>query len=192
MAPRSIAHFRLPTRASASEVYPSNTYRSEKSAWQTLRHLSFHNKLQQSRARENLYWPGEGARTSCARARHECPHPLCESQHECQCFGSLAFSVVRTTVPSNQKMEASRLLQCSSVRILFVAQLMWLDMLTKVKPETLLHSTVFSAHVIEHDVRSTYMLKSEITIVIRCLKIHTLFTGLILVWSSSCVWVYLE
>ena len=98
---------------------------------------------------KNLCWPGEGARTSCASARHECPHPLCESQHECQCFGSLAFSVIRTTVPCNQKIEASRLLQCSSLRILFLAQLMWLDMLTNVKPETLLHSTVFSAHVIE-------------------------------------------
>ena len=166
-----MAHWGLPTRASASEVYPSSTYRSEKSAWQTFMHLSFYYKLQQSRARENLYWPGEGARTSCARARHECPHPLCESQHECPCFGSLAFSVVRTTVPCNQKMEASRLLQCS-VRILFLAQLMWLDMLTKVKPETLLHSTVFSAHVIEHVVRSTFTTKSEIQLIMISKK-HT-------------------
>ena len=67
-----------------------------------------------------------GAHIPCARARVCCAAALR------QCLGSLTFSSVHTTVPCNEKMEVCRLLHRSSVRILmFVAQLMWLDMRTQ-------------------------------------------------------------
>ena len=98
--------------------------------------------------REKLGRPGEGARTSCARAKHKCPHPLCGSTGVLCCSTrQWCGSSVRTTVLSNHKMEASRLLQCNSVCILmFVAQLMWLDMRAKVKTEHLRRAQ-FSAHM---------------------------------------------
>ena len=152
--------------------------------------------------REQLCRP---ARTSCARAKHKCPPPLCGSTSVLCCSIRQWFgSSVPTTVLSNHKMEASRPLQCSSVRILmFVAKLVWLDMRTRSADRTPPQSTVFSAHVIEHVVRSTYMLKSTITFVIQCLKLHPSFNGLLLpvsvfTWNESwkrCraalrIWVY--
>ena len=90
-------------------------------------------------------------------ARRGCTDELRESQtqvptsivreHRCALLQHTSMVWVRTTVLSNHKMEASRLLQCNSVCILmFVAQLMWLDMRAKVKTEHLRRAQ-FSAHM---------------------------------------------
>ena len=191
MEPRSIAHWRLPTRAFASEVFPSNTYRSEKSAWQTFRHRSFCNKLQQRRARKKLCSARRGCTDEFRKSQTQVPTSIVR-EHGCALLQHTAMvRPFRSHDRSfNHKMEASRLLQCSSVCILmFAAQLMWLDMR---EDRTPLQSTVFSAHVIEHVVRSTYTLKSAITFVIQCLKIHASCNGLIFVWYSCNICVHLE